>query len=90
MSAFAHCRVSWKPAGLAATGHHDEDDVMFVGHWIATLRTWFRYREGVRMLSSLSDLQLSDIGLSRSEITGIAWRAARSTGVQPASGLRGD
>ena len=90
MSAFAHCRVSWKPDGLATTGHLDEDDVMFLGHWIATLRTWLRYREGLRTLSRLTDLQLADIGLNRSEISGIAWRAARSARLLPASGLRGD
>ena len=63
---------------------------MFLGHCIGTVRTWLRYREGVRVLSRLTDLQLADIGLNRSEITGIAWRAARSTGVRPASSLRGD
>ena len=63
---------------------------MLVGHCIRMLGMWLRYRDGVCELSRLSDRELADIGLHRSEIDGIAWRAARSSRVKPASLLRGD
>jgi uncharacterized protein YjiS (DUF1127 family) len=36
------------------------------------LHAWMRYREAVRQLSQLSDLELHDIGVSRGEIEYIA------------------
>jgi uncharacterized protein YjiS (DUF1127 family) len=65
---------------------------MLLGHFIRMLRTWQRYHAGVRELSRLSDLELADIGLTRSEIAGIAWRAAKNYGSrdQSAAALRGD
>jgi Domain of unknown function (DUF1127) len=47
---------------------------MLIGHFIRMLRTWQRYRVGVRELSRLGDIELADIGLTRSEINWIAWR----------------
>jgi uncharacterized protein YjiS (DUF1127 family) len=51
---------------------------MFVAKLIRLIRTWWRYDESVRELSGLSDRELADIGISRSEINRIARDAARS------------
>jgi uncharacterized protein YjiS (DUF1127 family) len=42
------------------------------------LHEWRRYRACRRELAQLSDRELHDIGLNRSEIAYIAWKAARS------------
>jgi uncharacterized protein YjiS (DUF1127 family) len=42
------------------------------------LHEWRRYRICRRELAQLSDRELHDIGLNRSEIAYIAWKAARS------------
>jgi len=39
-------------------------------------RMWSRYYREVRELSQLSDRELTDIGVARSEIQAIAWRDA--------------
>lgn len=41
------------------------------------LHAWKRYGEAMRELSHLSDRELADIGISRSEISRIAWEHAR-------------
>lgn len=40
-------------------------------------RSWRRYNHSVRELTRLSDRELADIGVSRSDIQRIAWDAAR-------------
>ncbi|KAA2235378.1 DUF1127 domain-containing protein [Salinarimonas soli] len=45
---------------------------MFVTMILSRVRAYMRYRETVRELSRLSDHELSDIGLARSEIDAIA------------------
>jgi uncharacterized protein YjiS (DUF1127 family) len=42
------------------------------------LHEWQRYRASLRELAQLSDRELRDIGLSRSEIAFIARKTARS------------
>ncbi len=42
----------------------------------ARLNAWRRYRASVRELSQLSDRELSDLGLNRYDIDGIARRSA--------------
>ena len=37
------------------------------------VRTWREYGDAVRELSSLSDHELADIGIVRSEIPRVAW-----------------
>ncbi|HYF56760.1 MAG TPA: DUF1127 domain-containing protein [Salinarimonas sp.] len=48
---------------------------MFVTMILARIRAYLRYRETVQELSRLTDRELDDIGLSRSEIDTVA-RAA--------------
>jgi uncharacterized protein YjiS (DUF1127 family) len=47
---------------------------MFTSLILSNIRRWFRYRDTVRQLSNLTDAQLSDIGLTRNDITTIAWQ----------------
>ena len=49
---------------------------MILSHVVHTLRVWQRYRACVRELSQLSDIELADIGVPRSGIHGVAWRAS--------------
>ncbi|WP_082537308.1 MULTISPECIES: DUF1127 domain-containing protein [unclassified Aureimonas] len=42
-----------------------------------TLRTWRQYRDTVSELNGLSQRELSDLGISRSEIPAIARQATR-------------
>jgi uncharacterized protein YjiS (DUF1127 family) len=50
---------------------------MILSHLIHALRAWRLYRRGVRELSKLSDLELTDIGLARSDIHSAAWHSAQ-------------
>ena len=49
---------------------------MFIAKLIGWYRMWSRYQQGVHELSQLSDRELADIGVARSEITAIAWHDA--------------
>lgn len=40
------------------------------------LQSWRRYNASLRELSQLGDRELSDIGISRSDIPRVAWEAA--------------
>jgi uncharacterized protein YjiS (DUF1127 family) len=42
------------------------------------LRAWRRYNQSVRELTRLSDRELADIGVSRSEIGRVSWDHARA------------
>ena len=61
---------------------------MLLSHVIRTWRVWLRYRVCVRQLSALNDMELADIGVSRSGIHWIAWRASRD-GTADTSSIRG-
>ena len=50
---------------------------MLISRLVRLVRAWWRYNESVRELARLSDRELADIGVSRSEIRGIAWSNAR-------------
>lgn len=45
---------------------------MFLSVILSSLRRWMRSRETARQLSALTDRELSDIGLSRSDIAKVA------------------
>ena len=51
---------------------------MFLASVIRFLRSWRRYNRSIRELSRLSDRELADIGLTRSEVPAVAWEAAQS------------
>ena len=42
------------------------------------LQAWRRYNASLRELSQLGDRELSDIGISRSDIPRVAWEAANT------------
>jgi len=41
------------------------------------LQAWRRYNQSLSELNRLGDRELADIGISRSDIPAIAWRASR-------------
>ncbi len=45
---------------------------------IRLFQAWKRYRDAVQELSYLSDRDLADIGVNRSEIQRLAWQHAHS------------
>jgi uncharacterized protein YjiS (DUF1127 family) len=51
---------------------------MIISRLIRLVRSWWRYNESVRELARLNDRELADIGISRSEITAVAWENARA------------
>jgi uncharacterized protein YjiS (DUF1127 family) len=44
---------------------------------VRMIRAWKRYNRSVAELSILGDRELADIGISRSDISRVAWSAAR-------------
>jgi uncharacterized protein YjiS (DUF1127 family) len=51
---------------------------MFVSFILSQVRAYFRYRETIRELSTLSDRQLADMGVMRFDIDRIARDSARA------------
>ncbi len=47
---------------------------MFLSTLIAGFNRWLRYRETVRELSGLTNRELNDLGIRRSDITAVARR----------------
>jgi uncharacterized protein YjiS (DUF1127 family) len=45
---------------------------MFLSTLLAGINRWLRYRETVRQLSRLTDRELNDLGVHRSDIDAIA------------------
>ena len=62
---------------------------MLIGHLVGRLRSWLREDMSLNELSRLTDRELADLGLTRWDIDGTAWRAAQ-TSCEPASLLRHD
>ncbi len=46
---------------------------MFLSSIVAGINRWLRYHETVRELSCLSDHELDDLGINRSDIRAVAW-----------------
>ena len=51
---------------------------MLISRFIRLVRAWWRYNESVRELARLSDRELADIGVTRSEIPSVAWQNTRA------------
>jgi uncharacterized protein YjiS (DUF1127 family) len=51
---------------------------MIISRFIRLVRSWWRYNESVRELARLNDRELADIGITRSEISAVAWTNARA------------
>jgi uncharacterized protein YjiS (DUF1127 family) len=49
---------------------------MFIANVLRVLRSWRRYNASLRELNQLGDRELSDIGISRSDIPRVAWENA--------------
>jgi uncharacterized protein YjiS (DUF1127 family) len=45
---------------------------MFLSTIVAGINRWFRYRSTLRELSGLSDHELKDLGIHRSDISAVA------------------
>ena len=52
---------------------------MLISRLIRMVRAWWRYNESVRELARLNERELADIGISRSDITRVAWDNAHTT-----------
>jgi uncharacterized protein YjiS (DUF1127 family) len=49
---------------------------MIIANMLELLRAWRRYNSSLRELNQLGDRELSDIGISRSDIPRVAWENA--------------
>jgi len=49
---------------------------MIIANVLELLRAWRRYNSSLRELNQLGDRELSDIGISRSDIPRVAWENA--------------
>jgi uncharacterized protein YjiS (DUF1127 family) len=49
---------------------------MIIANMLELLRSWRRYNASLRELNQLGDRELSDIGISRSDISRVAWENA--------------
>jgi uncharacterized protein YjiS (DUF1127 family) len=49
-------------------------NLMFLSTLLSALHRWLRYRETLRELSRLTDRELHDLGIHRSDIPDVAWR----------------
>jgi uncharacterized protein YjiS (DUF1127 family) len=56
-------------------GSKGKKDTMFAA-LVRFIREWKRYNQSMNELSRLGDRELADIGISRSDIPHIAWKAA--------------
>jgi uncharacterized protein YjiS (DUF1127 family) len=63
---------------------------MILGSIIHAVRVWQRYRTCVQELSRLSDVELADIGVTRSGIPSVAWRVSREGDETSAPQSRGE
>ena len=61
---------------------------MILSYVIHALRVWRRYRLCVQELSRLSDIELADIGVTRSGIPSVAWRVSRENAAMSEPGSR--
>jgi uncharacterized protein YjiS (DUF1127 family) len=48
---------------------------MLLSFVLSSINRWLRYHEAVRRLFGLTDRELRDLGISRSDISAMAWRS---------------
>jgi uncharacterized protein YjiS (DUF1127 family) len=65
----------WQPAHGSRL--HRSNLLMLMSFVLTKVQAWLTYRETVRELDYLSDKELSDLGISRSDIKEIARQAAK-------------
>ena len=51
---------------------------MFTSFVLSKIRGWLIFRNTVRELESLSEKDLSDLGIRRSDIKAVAWESAQT------------
>ena len=56
-----------------AWANYKKELPMFLSTLLAGVSRWFRYRDTLRQLSRLTDRELSDLGINRSDIRAVAW-----------------
>ena len=56
----------------------EKGPTMFLSLIAAKIAAWRRYRDSVRELSRLSDRELSDLGIARSDIEFVARQSVRA------------
>jgi uncharacterized protein YjiS (DUF1127 family) len=61
---------------VALAGRKARGTTMFASI-VRFIRQWRRYNTSIRELSRLGDRELADIGVSRSDISRIAWTSAK-------------
>lgn len=49
---------------------------MFLSHVVNVWRQWRRYNQSLRELNRLGDRELSDIGITRTDIPRVAWESS--------------
>jgi uncharacterized protein YjiS (DUF1127 family) len=84
LAAAQHCCFSIAGTSLfsyrndrpASAGPKGKKDTMFAA-LVRFIQEWKRYNQSMNELSRLGDRELADIGISRSDIPHIAWKASQ-------------
>jgi uncharacterized protein YjiS (DUF1127 family) len=63
--------------GAANIAPQHTRSAMILSSIIRALRSWRRFNNNLRELNSMGDRELSDIGISRSDIPRVAWDASQ-------------
>jgi uncharacterized protein YjiS (DUF1127 family) len=69
----AHPHIALHELGAFGSG---KKDVMSIKSLVSWIDAWRRYRTAVSELSQLSERELSELGLSRDDIQGVARRSS--------------
>ena len=61
-----------------AANEPERRTAMFIATIIRKINEWTRYRRNIRELAALTDRELEDIGIHRSDIERLSWESARA------------